>query len=336
MADTIALVGGDTLLGREIRDLFSESSLGRSLRLVAGDLDEAGKVVAIDDALSVLAELNPEELADAAVVVLAGSAASSRRALDTHPIGRVIDLTGATEEDPESRLRAPLVEDLDLDLDPDSQREDEAAGPVVVAHPAAVAIALLLRRLHRSFGVVSSVIQIFEPASERGKPGIEELQQQTVSLFSFQKMPREVFDSQLSFNMLAQLGDEAPVSLQQIEERVERHLATLLNTDDAVPMPSLRLVQAPVFHGYSVSAWVAFDDAPTPREIEEVLSEAGIDVRGSGVEPPNNAGMTGQGGIAVGSISADRNNAGAVWIWMVADNLRLSAENAARLAMEVL
>ncbi|MCU1326826.1 MAG: hypothetical protein JWN34_2196, partial [Bryobacterales bacterium] len=41
-------------------------------------------------------------------------------------------------------------------------------------------------------------------------------------------------------------------------------------------------------------------------------------------------------GIAVGAISADRNNAGAVWIWMVADNLRLSAENTARIAMEVL
>jgi aspartate-semialdehyde dehydrogenase len=85
-----------------------------------------------------------------------------------------------------------------------------------------------------------------------------------------------------------------------------------------------------------MSVWVTFDEAPSAREIEEDLAEAGIDVRGEGLQAPNNAGVGGHSGIAVGAISADRNNAGAVWLWLAADNLRLSAENAARLAMEVL
>jgi aspartate-semialdehyde dehydrogenase len=332
LADIVALVGGETLLGREIREVFNESSLGRQLKLVAGEEDESGKVVAIDGGVSFLAELKEEEIEDAAVVVLAGSRESSRRALAVNPTGLVIDLTGVAEDDPEARLRAPLVEDVALDL----RRSDGSSGPVIVAHPAAVAIAILLRRVHRTFGVVSSVIQIFEPASERGKAGVDELQQQTVSLLSFQKMPKELFDAQLTFNMLAQLGEEAEPSLLQIEERIERHLATLLDSDDSAPMPSIRLVQAPVFHGYSMSVWVTFDEAPSPREIEEDLAEAGIDVRGEGLEAPNNAGVGGHSGIAVGAISADRNNAGALWLWLAADNLRLSAENAARLAMEVL
>ena len=42
MAEVIALVGGDTLLGREIREVFNESSLGRQLKLVAGDEEESG------------------------------------------------------------------------------------------------------------------------------------------------------------------------------------------------------------------------------------------------------------------------------------------------------
>lgn len=333
MADTIALVGGDTLLGREIREVFNESSLGGQLKLVAGDEDESGKVVAIDGGISILTSLHEDDLNDAKVVILAGGPETSRKALASKPDGIVIDLTGVAEDEHDARLRAPMVEDLD----PEWQRDaDELGGPIVVAHPASVAIALLLHRLHRSFGVLSSVIQVFEPASELGKAGVDELQQQTVSLLSFQKLEKKVFDAQLTFNMLAALGEEAPTTLLQTEERIERHLATLLNSEDPVPMPSLRLVQAPVFHGYSISAWVSFEDAPSPREIEEALSEAGIDVRGAGLEPPNNAGIVGQNGIAVGAISSDRNNGSAVWLWMVADNLRLTAENAARLVMEVL
>lgn len=333
MADRIALVGGDSLLGREVREVFNESSLGQLLSLVAGGDDEAGKVVEIDGGAAILAGLTPEEVEDAAVVILAGSPESTRKALEARPRGRVIDITGATEDDNSARVRAPLVEDLDLDS---TRHEADSSGPIVVAHPAAVAITLLLTRLHRTYAVARSVIQIFEPASERGKPGIDELQQQTVSLLSFQQMEKKVFDAQLSFNMLAGLGEEAPVQLVQIEERIERHLATLLDSDDGVPMPSLRLIQAPVFHGYSISAWVEFEDAPSGAEIEEVLNETGVDVRGEGLEPPNNAGMAGMNGIAIGGITSDRNNGNAVWIWMVADNLRLSAENAARLAMEIL
>ncbi len=334
MANTIALVGGDTLLGREIREVFNESSLGRQLKLVAGEEEETGKVVAIDGGLSIVSELKEDDLEDAEVVILASGAEASKKALAMRPNGRlVIDLTGVAEDEPDSRLRAPLVEDLDPEWLAD---QSEFNGPAVVAHPAAVAIALLLRRLHRAFGVASSVIQVFEPASERGKPGVDELQAQTVSLLSFQEMPKKIFDSQLSFNMLAALGDDAASPLHVIEERIERHLATLLNSEDPAPMPSLRLVQSPVFHGYSASVWVSFEEAPSAQEIEETLSEAGIDVRGAGLEPPNNAGIAGQSGISVGAIAADRNNSSAVWMWLVADNLRLTAENAARLAMEVL
>jgi aspartate-semialdehyde dehydrogenase len=61
-----------------------------------------------------------------------------------------------------------------------------------------------------------------------------------------------------------------------------------------------------------------------------------IDVRGADFEPPNNVGQAGQGGISVGSITPDRNNADACWFWVVADNLRLSAENAVAVAAQLI
>ena len=93
-------------------------------------------------------------------------------------------------------------------------------------------------------------------------------------------------------------------------------------------MPSLRLIQAPVFHGYSFSAWVEFEDTPDMEALESSLSIESIEVRGGDFEPPTNVGQAGQSGIAVGAITPDRNHPEAVWFWFVADNVRLAAENA--------
>ena len=43
-----------------------------------------------------------------------------------------------------------------------------------------------------------------------------------------------------------------------------------------------------------------------------------------------------QGGIAVGGIAPDRNSPEACWFWVVADNVRLMAENAVAVARQLL
>jgi aspartate-semialdehyde dehydrogenase len=100
-------------------------------------------------------------------------------------------------------------------------------------------------------------------------------------------------------------------------------------------MPSLRLLQAPIFHGYSFSAWVEFENNPGIEALESTLSFGPIDVRGSDFEPPTNVSQAGQGGISVGGIVPDRNQPEACWFWVVADNLRLAAENAIAVARQL-
>jgi aspartate-semialdehyde dehydrogenase len=69
--------------------------------------------------------------------------------------------------------------------------------------------------------------------------------------------------------------------------------------------------------------------------IASELSSTHIDVRTGDQEPPSNAGVAGQGGITVGSIAADRNEPQACWFWMVADNLRIVAENCVEVIREL-
>ena len=324
---SVALVASESLLAREIRDLASTSASDLNLFLIADDGETSGSLTRVGNEPSVVGMLNAASLSGARAVILAGSASSSEKTLKLlgdPPESAVIDLTFSAEELVNARLRAPMIETV-LDQDP----ADIAVN--VIAHPAAIAIALFLRRLHANDAIRRSVVQIFAPASEHGAPGVEELQQQTVSMLSFKPMPRTIFDSQLTFNMLASYGSEAPNTLEESELRIERHLASLLalpGDGEAAPMPSLRLIQAPVFHGYSFSAWVEFEGSPEMEALENWLSTNGIEVRGRDYEPPTNVGQAGQSGISVGAITPDRNHPDAVWFWFVADNLRLAAENA--------
>ncbi len=68
---------------------------------------------------------------------------------------------------------------------------------------------------------------MLEPASEFGRAAMDELHQQTVSLLSFQGMPRAIYDAQAAYNLLSGLGENAKVSLSAAEARIRRHYEAL-------------------------------------------------------------------------------------------------------------
>ncbi len=325
---SVAIIGGETLLGKEVSELLEARKV--DVKLVAS-LDSEGSVIAHSgDEPIVMSALESADLGAARIVILAASKESGLKAYElihnAKPVPLVIDLTGALEDLTGSRLRAPAVEPPGFD----------AKSPVQnIAHPAAIAIALLLTHLQKAGAIRRSVIEVFEPVSERGKAGIDELQKQAVALLSFKPLPKAVFDAQVSFNMLSEYGSEAPLSLEEIEMKIDRHVASLL-ASSGTPMPSLRLIQAPVFHGYSVSAWIEFEKDPGRDGIFQALGSKDIDVRTKDHEPPTNVGVAGQGGITVGSIAQDRNQPRAWWFWLVADNLQIAAENAGEVVREYL
>lgn len=320
-------------MGREVRDLITQSGVPVDLKLITTEAEKAGTLTEQAGEPALVWGLQESSLLDSRLVLLAGPAESTQKALELRAeVPVLIDLTHAAEDHPRSFIRAPFVE-------PPAFRAPEDAVQSI-AHPAAIAIAMVLPHLHAQFPIKRSVIHVFEPASERGIQGLEELQQQTVSLLAFKSLPKNVFDQQLSFNMLARYGEDAPVALESAELRIERHLATLLSRAVSpagpAPMPSLRLIQAPVFHGYSLSVWVEFADNPGTDAVESALDDQHIDVRRSDLDPPTSAGIAGQSGIAVGGVTLDRNSRQACWLWLVADNLRLAAENAVAVGTQFL
>jgi aspartate-semialdehyde dehydrogenase len=327
----IAIVGSESLLGREVNDLVKESGLAKSVKLIGAD-EDTGIIAERDGEPVLITELTAESLGDCQIAFLAGSPVSAHRAVQLAskltPAPRLIDLTYSSEGLPGAQLRAPAVE---------PEEHHAASGAIqVIAHPAAIGLGIFLTRIEARFSIRRAVVHVFDPASERGQRGIDELQRQTANLFSFKALPKEVFDEQLGFNMLAKLGSEAPQQLDEVEARIKKHVAALQAMGGRKTLPSIRLIQAPVFHGHSLSIWVEFETAPRIADLEAALASPDVDVRDSEVEAPTNVGVVGQNGIAVGAIAADPADSRAVWFWAVADNFRIMAENALAVARGLL
>jgi len=315
------LIGGETLAGKEIRELVDERKLPIELALASAEASE--RILSESDGeLFVIAPLDAAAVEEASVIILAGAAGTHILAREMVLAAKdapvLVDATGALEDLPEARLCAPVLEHM------------PACGKNMIyvpAHPVALALARILKAL-RSMPATESVATVFEPASERGSVGIDELHKQTINLFNFQTLPKEVFDAQVAYNLLPRWGDDAPDSLASVQSRIEDELTSLTGPLGLRPS-SVRLIQAPVFHSYVMSVWLRFDSPEVNAgAISKALADAGFEVRDNDVEPGTNSGVAGQSGMTVSDIAADRTNERAFWLWVAFDNLRARADNA--------
>ena len=240
----------------------------------------------------------------------------------------IIDLSYALENEQGARVRAPWIErELRQVAPPDLQ-----AAPVVVAHPASVVLALLMLRVHQAVKVRSGVVTVLEPTSEHGRRGMDELHEQTVNLLSFQQMPKDVFDAQVAFNMLSRYGEKSQPTIEMLEGRMVDHFRRI--TGGQVPVPSLMLLQAPIFHGHGFSLYLELEEAVPLARIEGALASDHIAIARSEEEYPSNVNVAGQDGISV-SLRQDGQRENGVWIWAAADNLRVLALSAAECAEQM-
>jgi aspartate-semialdehyde dehydrogenase len=178
----VSIVGSETLLGSDLRELLRESILGSRLKLL-GSAEPGTAVLSVEqDEPVVIVPIDDEALNASRIVFLTGPAEVNHKAFAQIRPGPaapvVIDLTRSLEGHPFARLRAPMAETAGTTVT--SQLH-------VIAHPAAILVATILQRLSTVGELRRSVITAFEPASERGMAGIEELQQQTVSLLNFKQ-----------------------------------------------------------------------------------------------------------------------------------------------------
>jgi aspartate-semialdehyde dehydrogenase len=327
----IGIVGASSLAGKELSEELVESLLGASDFVLLDEEEAAGQVTAAGDEVAFIQRLEASSFDRMDFVFFAGDPVVTKKYWQAarRAGASIVDLTYALEGEKDVLVRAPWVSEVLADKIESGGREPDLKTPALVAaHPVAVMLALVAGRLQAKMALTSIAATVLEPASEYGRAAMDELHQQTVTLLSFQTLPREQYDAQVAFNLLPSLGDAAKVRLSATEQRIREHYAGL--ADSLLPELALQVIQAPVFHGYVISMLVELSDEATRDDIEAALGGEHIDVVSEESDPPSNLSAAGQEDIMVRVSGAfgQGERGRRFWLWLAADNLKLAALNA--------
>ena len=326
----VAIVGAGSLKGKEVAEMLNERNFPAVDVKLLDDDESLGQLEAMGDEVTFIQSVRAEQFDRVDFTFFASDGACTRKnwSIAQRAGSAIVDLSYALEDEAGAALRSTWIE---RELGRGQQLELQPS-PVVVAHPAAVVLALLVLRAKKAGKVQRVIATVFEPASEHGQPGMDELHQQTVNLLSFQQLPKAVFDAQVAFNMIARYGESSLPTLEMIERRVLKHYARIVGNQDL--QPSVRMLQAPIFHGHTLSIYVEMEQSLAVGDLSQALAGEHVSVTRASEEAPSNVSAAGQGEILL-SVSRDANHENGFWLWAAADNLRIAAAMAVECAEEL-
>lgn len=322
-----AIVGAASLKGKEVAELLNERNFpAADIRLLDDD-ESLGQLEAMGDEISFIQRVRAEQFEHVDFTFFASDQDSTRKSWrDARDAGSaIIDLSSVLEDQPGATVRSLWIERERGQIAPPELQP----GPCITAHPVAVILALLLLRAQKAGSIKRAVATSFEPASEHGQRGMDELHQQTVNLLSFQPLPKEVFDVQVAFNLVSRYGQKSQPALDSVEQRVRRHYKKIAGSNPVEP--SLMVLQAPIFHGHAVALFLEMENPVEVSAMSQALSGDHVAIPAREEDPPSNVSSAGQAEIQL-AIKADPVQANGIWLWAAADNLRLSAINAVECA----
>ncbi|MGO9863508.1 MAG: Asd/ArgC dimerization domain-containing protein [Terriglobales bacterium] len=326
----VAIVGAASLKGKEIADILRERNFPAADVRLLDDDESLGQLEAVGDEMNFIQSIKPEQFERVDFTFFSSDPRSTRNHWKTaRDLGdTIVDLSYALEDEAGASVRSPWIErQTGQPVTPELQ-----PGPVVVAHPAATVLALLALRIEKISAkagkIHSMVATVFEPASETGQKGMDELHEQTVNLLSFQELPKNVFDIQVAFNLAARYGQRSELALEAVSERIRKHYRRIAR---GAAEPALQVLQAPVFHGHGFSVYLEMEKPVAVADFSEALAGEHIIVCASPEDTPTSVSAAGQEDIMV-ALTSDTNHKNGMWIWATTDNLRVAAVTAVECA----
>jgi aspartate-semialdehyde dehydrogenase len=203
--------------------------------------------------------------------------------------------------------------------------------PHLAAVPSAPAEGIVRLSLAlQGLGLQTLTATVLQSVSATGKRGIEELESQTKQLLTFQSPGKELFDVQVAFNSLDRFGPARQAVSHSARLTLRNELSACLREGGV--LPAVDLVHVPAFYGVTFSACAKLDDGADKEKIAEACQHAGFAILDEWGIGPNNISAAGETVVQLSKPHADRLQPGSWWFWGAADNIRLPAWNAVKLA----
>ena len=323
--DSLVIAGASSLLGAELKSLLEESRFaGWDFSL----LDEETAAGILTEAAGEPAVIQPVEegsFSRAKFIFFTGSFEFTLANFElAHKSGAVtIDLSGHSHSLVNSFSWFPGIEKLRGQSMPDKPRLT-----AIPSAPAEAIARLTLALQH--LGLQTLTATVLQSASAAGKSGIEELETQTKQLLTFQSPGKEGFDVQVAFNSIDRFGPARQSQSHQARQILRNEISACLR--GAGVLPAVDLVHVPVFYGVTFSACAKLDDSADKERIAEACKHAGFAILDEWGIGPNNISAAGETVVQLSKAHADSLRPGSWWFWGAADNIRLPAANAVKLA----
>ncbi len=332
MGYRVAVVGATGNVGREIlqclaeRDfpadevtaLASESSIGVEVSFGEDDVLKVGDLAAFDFKGVDIALFSP------------GAEVSAEHAPRATKAGAVvIDNTSQFRMDPDVPLVVPEVNPAAIAL---HTRRNIIANP----NCSTIQLVMALRPLHDLATIERVVVATYQSVSGAGRAAMDELFDQTKTLYAGEPKAPERFTKRIAFNVIPHIDVFRPDGATKEEWKIVQETKKVLDPGIEIIATCARV---PVFVGHAEAVHLQFAHSISQDEAREALREAPgvvvIDEREDGgyITPIE---CVGDDAVFVSRIREDATVANGLALWVVSDNLRKGAAlNAVQIAEQL-
>jgi len=231
----------------------------------------------------------------------------------------VVDNTSAFRMDSQVPLVVPEV-------NPHAIAQYKKKGIIANPNCSTIQMVVALKPIHDVAGIKRIVVSTYQAVSGTGKKAIDELQDQTRDILSFQDVECNVYPHQIAFNCLPHIDIFLENAYTKEEMKMVNETRKILE-DDSIRVTATT-VRVPVFYSHSESVNIETEKKITADEVRNLLSQApGVTV----VDDPASArypmaiDAAGKDDTFVGRIREDESIEKGINMWIVADNLRKGA-----------
>ena len=320
MAYKVAVVGATGNVGREMLNTLDERKFPVSDVVALASSRSKGLEVSFGDKDLKIQDLATYDFKGVDIVLSSpGAKVSAEFAPKAAKAGAVvIDNTSHFRMDPDVPLIVPEV-------NPDAINDFKKKNIIANPNCSTIQMVVALKPLHEAAKVKRVVVSTYQSVSGAGKDAMDELFNQTKSIFINSQMAPEKFTKQIAFNVIPQIDVFLDDNMTKEEWKMMVETKKILDPKIKV---CANCVRVPVFIGHAMMVNVEFENELSAEDAKKLFTRAKgvtlIDVESDlGYVTPTE--IQGEDDVYVSRVRDDATVDNGINFWCVADNLRKGA-----------